>query len=95
MSVTRKTRIGAVSLAGLLAAALSVAAVTSAGASSFDAAKQERAEALGFPAEMFTAIDDDRMAEIVALFEADHDDETLQRELGAILDTEGEDDSTG
>lgn len=95
MTVTRKTKISAIGLAGLLAAALSVGLTASVAATTFDEAKQERVTALGFEAEALTALDEDKFAEIMALLEADHDDETLTREIGAILDSDGEDDTAG
>lgn len=89
MLVKRKTRIGAISLGSLLAAAASIGLVTAASASSIDEAMEARAATLGFDAELFANLDEDTLAEIVALFEADHDDETLQREVGSILDVDG------
>lgn len=93
MRVKRKTKIGAISLASLLAAAASIGLVTAA-AAGLDDALQERATTLGFDAEIFADLDEGTLAEIVALFEADHDDETLQRQVGGILDIEGAADET-
>lgn len=95
MTVNRKTRIGAIGLASLLAAALSVGVAATAAAAPFDAAIEERAVALGFEMDRFDELDDARLAEILALFEADHDDETLQREIGAILEHGDDADDTG
>ena len=94
MIVNRKTRIGTIGLASLLAAALSVGLAASA-AAALDPAMEERAIALGFDAEALSALEEDRIAEIAALFEADHDDETLQREIGAILETVDDADDAG
>lgn len=95
MRLNRKTKIGAIGLAGLLASALSVGLVASAAAAAFDAAMEERAIALGFAVEELATLDEDRLADIIALFEADHDDETLQREVGAILEGDGDADPAG
>lgn len=95
MPVNRKTRVGAIGLASLLAAALSVGVAATAAAAPFDAAIEERAVALGFELDRFDTLDEARLAEILALFEADHDDATLQREIGAILDQGDDADTTG
>ncbi len=95
MSVTRKTKIGTIGLAGLLAAAFSIGLVASAAASPFDAEMEERFTALGFETEALADLDEAQLAEIAALFEGDHDDETLTREIGVILEGDDDTDSAG
>ena len=95
MPLNRKTRIGTIGLASLLAAALSVGVAATAAAAPFDAAIEERAIALGFEMDRFNDLDEARIAGILALFEADHDDETLQREIGVLLDQGDDADTTG
>lgn len=80
------------SLAALAAALGLGVAAASAG---IDPALQERAAALGFEAQEWEALDPGHLAEITALFEADHDDEALRREIGAILERAGEEADAG
>jgi hypothetical protein len=93
MSLNRKTRIGVIGLSGLLAAAVSVGLAATAAAATLAPAMEERFTALGFEAGALAVLDESRLAEIAALLEAEHDDETLTRELGAIL--EGDTDAAG
>jgi hypothetical protein len=95
MKLTRKTRIGTIGLGGLLAAALSVGFAAAVAAAPFDAAVEERVTGLGFDVAQFSGLDADRLGEIAALVEGDHDDETLRREIGAILETASEDEAAG
>lgn len=95
MPLNRRTRIGAIGLASLLAAALSVGVAATAAAAPFDAAIEGRAVAPGLEMDRFSDLDEARRAEILALFAADHDDETLRREIGVLLDRGDDADTTG
>lgn len=92
--LNRKTRIGTIGLASLLAAALSVGLAATA-AAGLAPEMEERLAGLGFEAGALGTLDAAQVAGIVTLLEAGHDDDTLMREIGAILDTDGEAAPTG
>ena len=82
--------------AAAVAATVALVLGTSSSASPvLDEALQGRVVELGLDLALFEGLDEARMAEIAALFDADHDDEALRAAIAAILEGDTTDSPAG